>query len=1025
MTGAGTHILYQDFVVDTVQQQTLSLMLSYRNYASTFAAPATLDFGVPSNQQFRIDLMDPSAPIDSVQPGDLLATIFQSDPGAPLSQAPIFLTYDLSAFSGATMRLRIAEVNNLGALHVAVDSAVISFHCSDATFQPRVLFPAPSYPISVASADFNGDGNLDLVLTNHDSNTVSILLGNGAGSFGPATAFPVPIGSYHLAVGDFNEDQKMDVAVAIQSGGFTNALAILLGNGDGTLSAYNSFSLIGTPVAVTPADFNEDGHLDLALATSGWANVAVMLGNGNGSFGAAANIPVGGPPWSVAVADFNNDGHLDMASANTNTDDVSIVPGNGNGTFGPALTFAVNTSPFSIAAGDFNRDGNADIVASSWPEFISVRLGNGDGTLGPLITYAVDSISYAVKIADFNGDGLLDILSINIGGATIAVLQGDGSGTFGPPLYFASGHPDAAAVADFNQDGSPDVAVANGPNDQVSILLNDCPACPAITIFPPELPDGSVGTPYGPISIVASGGTGPYTYSITNGSLPDGLTLAGIGQLSGVPTVSGTFSFVIGAVDSTGCVASMSYSIFINAPAVANDDAYTIQEDLILQISPPGVLLNDTDANQDPMVSVLDSPPANGSLTLNTNGSFTYIPQPNFFGTDSFRYHVNDGIADSNIALVTLTVIPVEDSPVAADDSYSTNEDVVLAINAPGVLSNDSDVDGDALIAILAAAPVNGTLTLNNDGSFIYVPAGNFSGIDSFTYFANDGTMNTNPATVTIHVTSVNDLPVAGDDFVTVQQDSQDNAIDVLNNDYDPEGEAIRIENVTQSPHGSIAISVDGLQLSYTPEPGFQGLDTFTYSVVDESGGSSTATVTVTVAQVVSGCLFCDDFNDGLMDSRWTYVKPAWDESDGVLVGSPSHLKAIAIAAPVFSGCRTCVIETRVETVGGGFGRLRLMGWYLNKQNAIELLIKPGYEKWILKQRVNGAVIRKTKAWRVAEPGTSCRIKLAYDGSAFLLYVNNDALPLISLVPEEPVPSGTLGFQVFNTIGKFDYVRVN
>ena len=126
-------------------------------------------------------------------------------------------------------------------------------------------------------------------------------------------------------------------------------------------------------------------------------------------------------------------------------------------------------------------------------------------------------------------------------------------------------------------------------------------------------------------------------------------------------------------------------------------------------------------------------------LVARADGSFLYTPDANFNGTDSFTYHANDGSADSNIATVTLTVAPVNDAPVAVDDAYSTNEDTALSVPAVGLLANDSDVDGDPILANLVSGPAHGTLTLFSDGSFVYTPAANFNGTDTFTYRANDG----------------------------------------------------------------------------------------------------------------------------------------------------------------------------------------------------------------------------------------------------------------------------------------------
>jgi VCBS repeat-containing protein len=168
---------------------------------------------------------------------------------------------------------------------------------------------------------------------------------------------------------------------------------------------------------------------------------------------------------------------------------------------------------------------------------------------------------------------------------------------------------------------------------------------------------------------------------------------------------------------------------------------------------------NDADPDGDPLTAVLVTGPSHGSLTLNASGSFSYTPAADFAGSDSFSYRASDGSLSSNPVTVTITVTATNDTPAGVADAYTTAEDTVLTAPAPGVLGNDSDPDGDPLTAVLVTGPSHGTLSLNVDGSFSYTPAANFAGSDSFSYRASDGSLNSNPVTVTITVTAVNDRP--------------------------------------------------------------------------------------------------------------------------------------------------------------------------------------------------------------------------------------------------------------------------
>jgi VCBS repeat-containing protein len=149
----------------------------------------------------------------------------------------------------------------------------------------------------------------------------------------------------------------------------------------------------------------------------------------------------------------------------------------------------------------------------------------------------------------------------------------------------------------------------------------------------------------------------------------------------------------------------------------------------------------------------LDTATTKGTVALNADGSYTYTPAPDFSGSDSFTYHANDGLVDSGVATVTITVTPVNDAPAATDDACTTDADTDCAVPAPGVLGNDNDPDGDSLTATLDTAAANGTVALNADGSYTYTPDSGFSGTDAFTCRATDGLLDSSPATVTITVT--------------------------------------------------------------------------------------------------------------------------------------------------------------------------------------------------------------------------------------------------------------------------------
>jgi VCBS repeat-containing protein len=191
----------------------------------------------------------------------------------------------------------------------------------------------------------------------------------------------------------------------------------------------------------------------------------------------------------------------------------------------------------------------------------------------------------------------------------------------------------------------------------------------------------------------------------------------------------------------------------MNDAPVASPDGFTVDEDGTLIVPAPGVLSNDTDAEGDALAAAVVSTPAHGALALAADGSFTYTPNADFNGSDSFTYTATDpGGAESNVATVLITIAPVNDAPVAANDSYATTQDTPLIVAAPGVLGNDADAEGGPLTAVLATDPVNGTVSLDADGSFTYTPSPGFAGSDSFAYRASDGQAMSGEAMVSITV---------------------------------------------------------------------------------------------------------------------------------------------------------------------------------------------------------------------------------------------------------------------------------
>jgi hypothetical protein len=389
------------------------------------------------------------------------------------------------------------------------------------SFLPQVPFPAGSEPLAVTVADLTGSGVQDLITANVQGDSVSVLLGNGDGTFGPPHDYPAGQAPWSVAVADFNGDGIPDLAVADLLPYPTGTVSVLLGNGDGTFQKAVAYPVGSNPRSVVAADFNGDGIPDLAVDNTASQTISVLLGNGDGTFQPAHDYPVGFS-FALAVGDVNGDGTPDLVAANATANNVSVLLGNGDGTFQSAVNYPVGPYPFSVAIADVNNDGFPDLItANANGNNVSVLLGNGDGTFQPAVNYGVGVYPLSVAVGDFNNDGNVDLAvadsALTGGTSAVSVLLGNGDGTFQPALnYPVSGHPYHVAVGDFNGDGFADLATANSITDNVSVLLNAADWGPA---------PGAAGLR--PASNLLQGGTQPERAPSPNSRVTDATVTQG------------------------------------------------------------------------------------------------------------------------------------------------------------------------------------------------------------------------------------------------------------------------------------------------------------------------------------------------------------------------------------------------------------------------------------------------------------------------------------------------------------------
>jgi FG-GAP-like repeat/Abnormal spindle-like microcephaly-assoc'd, ASPM-SPD-2-Hydin len=345
---------------------------------------------------------------------------------------------------------------------------------------------AQDSPITAAQGDFNGDGKVDMVAANWQGDSLSIFLGNGDGTYQTpetislAGVSALPIG---LVVGDFNNDGKTDIAVGYESG---TGVSVLLGNGDGTFQAPQVTAAGDDSYALAVGDFNGDGLLDMAVSNYSEGTVNILLGKGDGTFQTAVSIPTtSSGNWFIQVADLNGDGKLDLVTCDYEGVNISVLLGNGDGTFQSGVTYTTGQTVVGVAIGDFDGDGKLDLIASSDSDTNAyLLLGNGDGTFQGATAIAVGASNQEIASGDFNNDGKLDFAIITDSGNVETVL-GNGDGTFQAAQSFAAsgGGGYDLVVGNFGNTGGLGIAVPAFGTSVVDLLIETVTLTPATNDF--------------------------------------------------------------------------------------------------------------------------------------------------------------------------------------------------------------------------------------------------------------------------------------------------------------------------------------------------------------------------------------------------------------------------------------------------------------------------------------------------------------------------------------------------------------
>ena len=653
-----------------------------------------------------------------------------------------------------------------------------------------------------------------------------------------------------------------------------------------------TYSATGMPAGLTinPTTGVISGTIDRAASQGGAGGVytvTITASDGNGGSTPATLTLTVTNPAPDAVNDSRSVTEDTVATGNVLTNDVDP----------DGDTLAVTGFTVAGITGTFNAGDTANI-----PGVGTLRI-NADGsyTFTPAPDYigAVPQVTYAIT----DGNGGTDTATLDLGpvtsgndapdstplpgrssadASTVSInVSGNFSDGDGDALTFsATGLPPGLSInpATGVISGTIDhLASANGPYS-VTVRATDPSGAATQQTFSwavsnPAPTGTAIGNATGVdgTSVNLSAGAGfsdpdGDTLTFSASGLPTGLSInPATGVISGTlgrsasvggPSSNGVYTIAVTATDSQGALVTRTFTYTVSNPApIAGNDAFTGAEDTPLTGS---VTANGSDPDGDALSYSVVSGPANGTLAFNANGTFTYTPAANYNGHDTFTYRVTDANGASATAVVTLTVTPVNDAPVASNVSVTTPEDQTFN----GTLTA-TDVDSPSLTFTKATNPSHGTVVVNPNGTYVYAPAANYNGPDSFTYTVSDGAGGTVTRTVAINVTPVNDAPVAVNDAFSGNEDTiitGDVTPGTAGQDSDIEGDTITVVDgdgnasnglspVSGPANGTLVLNADGT-FSYRPNANFNGTDSFRYRISDGNGGFAEATVLLTVNPV-------------------------------------------------------------------------------------------------------------------------------------------------------------------------------
>ncbi len=678
-------------------------------------------------------------------------------------------------FLSLLIALTVLVTGTFGQTGNTVSGPVVNLDSS--AFGPMVEFVVGGGQETVTVGDLDGDGRLDLVCPNYGGGLVAIFQNVGqsgtmsSASFGPRIDLPaggLPMG---LAVGDVDGDGKLDIVVATR-GGVVSVFRNL--GGAGALASSSFAARVDFPVfdgelrTVSLGDLDGDGRLDVVV---GSANARVIVlrnvgANGVVNFATPFVMGTGGQVVSLVVGDIDGDGKLDILACNFDGYTTSIFRNNStpgslsSSSFDTRFDLPAGYLPFGIALADIDGDGKPELFAINYAGgdlYVFPNVGapgaSSAAIFGRPVIFPAAGGCFTVAVGDVNGDKKPDVVVANSSQNTASVFlnrstgPGISSATLAPRLdYPAGAGPRAALLADMDGDKRLDILIARQGTDRMTVLRNNLLFVldPPVIDLPPASQTLRVGATV--TLTVQVSGDGPFNYQwrLNGASLP-GANGASLDLPNAVKAQSGKYS--VSVSNGGGTTVSPEALVIIDTPPVAQPSAVSVLEDGSVSFN-----LVALDADKDPLGYTVTGT-AHGRL-FGLPPALEYYPDADYHGPDSLVFQVSDGIFSSDLATVTITVVPVNHVPAANDQSVNVPEDSTVGITLTGF-----DRDGDSL-TFAVGSPQHGTLS-GTSPTLVYAPEADYFGSDSFTFTVNDGVASSASATVAITVLPVADAPLA------------------------------------------------------------------------------------------------------------------------------------------------------------------------------------------------------------------------------------------------------------------------